>query len=246
MIILTDSFYVGPFSAAYLPQLNDEKAACCWHSWKAVAMVKKALNLAILCQYSQVSQRSEVCLRHFVSDSCSHCSISKSHHGLPAIAPNKIKLPTIPMPCYNLLCCLVIWLWKATFDEAARSGTMKHVSQTTERSLLGCALGRIHVLLKLSIFWQVSFDCFRHLADPLQFNQRFIVTVCWTRGWGQCRKTELTKDDYLSNTVLIMKDKIKKQKKKTLKQVHKCKNDDRGKTIYTHGMIREVETAGAK
>lgn len=160
MIILTDSFYVGPFSAAYLPQLNDEKAACCWHSWKAVAMVKKAINLAILCQYSQVSQRSEVCLRHFVSDSCSHCSISKSHHGLPAIAPNKIKLPTIPTPCYNLLCCVIIWLWKATFDEAAMSGTTKHVLQTTERSLLGCALGRIHVLLKLSIFfpifWQVS------------------------------------------------------------------------------------------
>lgn len=43
-----------------------------------------------------------------------------------------------------------------------------------------------------------------------------------------------------------MKDKIKKQKKKTLKQVHKCKNNDRGRTIYTHGMIREVETAGAK
>lgn len=50
----------------------------------------------------------------------------------------------------------------------------------------------------------------------------------------------------MSNTVHIMKDKLKKQKKKTLKQVHKCKNNDRGRTIYTHGMIREVETAGAK
>lgn len=192
MIILTDSFYVGPFSAAYLPQLNDEKAACCWHSWKAVAMVKKAINLAILCQYSQVSQRSEVCLRHFVSDSCSHCSISKSHHGLPAIAPNKIKLPTIPMPCYIYIFALLCdnLIVKGNISRSSQVRYYETFSQTTERSLLGCALGRTHVLLKLSIFWQVSFDCFRHLADPLQFNQRFIVTVCWMRGWGQCRKTE--------------------------------------------------------
>lgn len=189
MIILTDSFYVGPFSAAYLPQLNDEKAACCWHSWKAVAMVKKAINLAILCQYSQVSQRSEVC---FVSDSCSHCSISKSHHGLPAIAPNKIKLPTIPMPCYIYIFALLCdnLIVKGNISRSSQVRYYETFSQTTERSLLGCALGRTHVLLKLSTFWQVSFDCFRHLADPLQFNQRFIVTVCWMRGWGQCRKTE--------------------------------------------------------
>lgn len=212
---------------------------------KLLQWLKKAINLAILCQYSQVSQRSEVCLRHFVSDSCSHCSISKSHRGLPAIAPNKIKLPTIPMPCYiyiYLLCCVIIWLWKATFHEAARSGTMKHVSQTTERSLLGCALGRIHFLLKLSTFWQVSFDCFRHLADPLQFNQRFIVTVCWMRGW-RLNKQKMIICPTLSTS---WRTKSKNKRKKTLKQVHKYKNDDRGRTIYTHGMIREVETAGAK
>lgn len=160
MIILTDSFYVGPFSAAYLPQLNDEKAACCWHSWKAVAMVKKAINLAILCQYSQVSQRSEVCLRHFVSDSCSHCSISKSHHGLPAIAPNKIKLPTIPMPCYIYIFALLCdnLIVKGNISRSSQVRYYETFSQTTERSLLGCALGRTHVLLKLSTFWQVSFD----------------------------------------------------------------------------------------
>lgn len=149
MIILTNSFYVGPFSATYLPQPNDEKAACCWNSWKAVAMVKKAINVVTM---SILTGQPEVCLRlvlthwllchwHFVSDSCSQCSISKSHHGLPSTAPNKIKLPTIPMPCYNLLCCVIIWLWKATFNEAARSGTMKHVSQTADRNLLRCALG---------------------------------------------------------------------------------------------------------